>query len=160
MNGGIEYNGPIRSLGAIIQHHEIFGNYIYTSGTNHQCKARLSWINIQSTDENAFLISGKMRGILGDSTHVYRRFETWITPLADGTASKPKGLTDFEIASYYTSGISGFNHNVNRVTDTMVELVIDWTTSTTLSSTNKMVIRLELDVSYPETLGKMTIIAV
>ena len=160
VNGGIQYNGPIRSLGTIIQHHEIFGNYIYTSGTNHQCKARFSWINLQSTDENAFLISGKMRGILGDSTYVYRRFETWVTPKADVGLSKPKGMTDFEVATYSSSGISAFNHSVNRVTDYMVELVIDWTTSTTLSTTNKMIVRLELDISYPDTLGKMTIVAV
>jgi hypothetical protein len=42
----------------------------------------------------------------------------------------------------------------------MVELSIDWTTSTTLSSTNKMIVHLELDVSYPNTLGKMIIVAV
>jgi hypothetical protein len=140
VNGGIEYSGAIQSLGTIIQHHEIFGNYIYTSGTNHQCKARLSWPTLQTTDETAFLVSGKMRGILGDSIHVYRRFETWVTPKVDSALSKPKGIADFEIATYYTVGISAFNHSVNRVSDGMVELSIDWTTSTTLSSTNKMIV--------------------
>ena len=160
VNGGIQYKGPIRSVGTINQHREIFGNYVYASGTNHQCKVRMSWLTLQTTDENAFLISGKMRGILGDSTHIYRRFETWVTPKTDIVSSKPKGLTDFEIATYYSSGISGFNHNVNRISDTMVELVIDWVTSTTLTTTNKMIVRLEIDVSYPEALGKMTIEAV
>lgn len=160
VNGGIQYSGPIENLGTINQSHVIFGNYVYTSGTNHQCKARFSWLNAQTTDETAFLVSGKVRGILGDSTHIYRRFETWVTPKVDSTLAKPKGIADFEIASYYTVGISAFNHNINRVTDTMVELVIDWTTSTTLSSINKMVVRLELDVSYPESLGRMTIASV
>lgn len=156
VNGGISFKGSITSLGSIINKRQVFGNLIYTSGINHTCTIRISWTNEQSDDYNAFTISGKFRGLLSDSVYIYRRFETWVTPKNDDVTAKPKGLTDFEIASYASVGITDYEHSVIRYDNKSVNLVILWTTIIDLTDIDKMIAHLDLEVAYPQNLGILT----
>lgn len=156
VNGGISYTGALTSTGPIIHKRQIFGNQIYTSGMDHSLTIRISWTQEQLVDDNAFMVSGKFRGILTDSIHVYRRFETWVTPNNDSITSKPKGLTDFEIASYASTGIINYEHSIVRYNNTSVDLILVWTTLIELTTIEKMITHLDLEVSYPEPLGAFT----
>jgi len=156
VNGGISYNGSITSIGVITSKKQVFGNIVYSSGTVHHCRVAVAWTVAQSDDSTAFTISGKFRGILTDSAHIYRRFESWVTGKNDSITSKPKGLTDFEIASYASTGITDYEHSITRYTATAVVLDIVWTTAFELSLTDKMTTHLDLEVSYPSALGTMS----
>ena len=156
VNGGISYNGNFTAYGSLIHTRKIFGNLIYTSGTSHTCTIRISWTNEQLDDYNAFTISGKFRGLLSDSVYIYRRFETWVTPKNDDITSKPKGLTDFEIASYASVGITDYEHSVVRYDTKSVNLAIAWTTVIDLNDIDKMIAHLDLEVAYPQNLGTLT----
>jgi len=155
VNGGISYKGNITSLGDLNSIKQIFGNIVYNSGTEHTLRIRIDWENVQTDDYAAFTVSGKFRGILNDSSHVYRRFETWVTPRNDITTSKPKALTDFEIASYSSVGINDYEHDIIRNGATSVIVHIEWQTLLELTSIDKMVVHLDLEISYPNTLGKI-----
>lgn len=160
VNGGISYNGPLISSGEIIQKKLNFGNKIYTSGTNHSYRVRITWSNIQNDDYQAFMVSGKFRGILSDSIHVYRRFESWVTPNNDPNTSKPKGLSDFEITSYASVGITNYEHSIVRYNATSVDLILVWSTLIELTPIEKMITHLEIEVAYPNVLGTVSMILV
>jgi hypothetical protein len=155
VNGGISYKGNITSLGELNSVKQVFGNIVYTSGTEHTLRIRVEWENVQTDDYAAFTVSGKFRGILNDSSHVYRRFETWVTPRNDISTSKPKALTDFEIASYSSVGINNYEHDIIRDGIKSVIVHIEWQTLLELASMDKMVVHLDLEISYPNTLGKI-----
>lgn len=147
VNGGIMYSGDI-SIGK-----KTFGNIQYTSGTSHSLQILISWDNIQTDDYSAFDVNGKFRGIVSDASYVYRRFESLVTAKNDSGTSKPKSLTDFEVSSYSTADITGYTHTITRNTSSSVILTLSWTTTSTLTSVNKMVAHLEVEVSYPNSLG-------
>jgi len=155
VNGGISYKGNITSLGDLNNIKQVFGNIAYTSGTYHEFRIRIQWENVQLDDYAAFTVSGKFRGILTDSIHIYRRFETWVTPKNDVFTSKPKSLTDFEIASYSSVGIDNYEHDIIRESSTSVIVHIEWETLLELTSIEKMIVHLDLEVSYPNALGKV-----
>lgn len=156
VNGGISYQGSMTSIGVITSKKQVFGNIIYSSGTVHHCRVAVAWTVAQADDSTAFTISGKFRGILTDSAHIYRRFESWVTGKDDIITSKPKGLTDFEIASYASAGITEYEHSITRYGSTAVVLDIVWTTAFELSAVDKMTTHLDLETSYPSALGTVT----
>lgn len=149
--------GPFTIGGELTTLRKLYGNLVYTSGTSHSLTIPISWTTTQTDDYAAFLVTGKFRGLLNDTETLYRRFETWVTPKDESSTSKPKGLVDYEVANYNTGGISGFGHTLTRNTATSVDLTISWTTTTTLTTLLKMIVQLDLEVSYPETLGKITL---
>uniref|UniRef100_A0A6C0CRI8 Peptidase S74 domain-containing protein n=1 Tax=viral metagenome TaxID=1070528 RepID=A0A6C0CRI8_9ZZZZ len=155
VNGGISTRGPFTIGGELVTLRKLYGNLIYTSGINHSLTIPISWTTTQTDDYSAFLVTGKFRGLLNDTETLYRRFETWVTPKDDLANSKPKGLVDYEVANYNTGGISGFGHTLTRNTATTINLTISWTTNITLTILLKMIVHLDLEVSYPETIGKI-----
>ena len=161
VKGGAEIHGPWEVIHSGQRLTKIvFGNLLFTTGTTHTQRALITWSNTQTTDYNAFSINGKFRCINTDSSYLFRRFEIFVTPKNDSGNNKPNALSDLEISSFTTPDITSLTHNIERVGEKSVYVVISWVTAETLTPTAYGQATLEIETSTPTALGNVTITVV